>query len=265
MNNALLGFLNEIKVNEVAAPVGRLTTKKETNPASNFMGIRVWKDGSIFPSRTLVDTYNLEYPKATVTIIDVHNEDGSLKKDAEGKQVVKRTVSFPEGSTANGLDIFALADWTQVDETVRANKLILVGITSKSMPKVEVFSNVKYNDDGTPQNSVMDQGATTYGRETLLPLVKSVYGMEPGENGYIDLEINPSFNLKSKVANGVFLIPKTIVRGEKKGHADYLRRENIDVLPMTPVVPVQSTIDQTSTAIAEMPQDIAESVSSVPA
>ena len=250
MSNALLGFLNEIKVNEVAATAPRTTSKKETNPPSTSLCIRVWKDGSIYPSRTLVDQYNLEYPKATVTVIDVHNEDGSLKKDAEGKQVVKRTV-VTEGNT-NGLDVFTISDWTQLDDASRAHKLVLVGVTPKSMPKVELFSNVKYNDDGTPQNSVMDQGATTYGKETLLPLLKEVYGVEPNEAGYIDLEINPTFNLRERVSNGIFIIPKTIIRGEKKGKADYLRRENIDIFPMTPVVPVEVVTEgPDNTSVAE--------------
>jgi hypothetical protein len=243
MSSFSLDFINEIKINEVAATTPRATTKKETNPPADFLGLRVWKDGSVFPSLLLTEKFSLEYPgNATVTTIDVHNEDGTKKLDKDNKQVTKRTVVFPEGTVANGLDVFTMADWTQLDPASRAHKCILVGVSPKTSPKVELFSNVKYNEDGTPQNSVLDQGANTYGKERLIPLLKEVYGIEIGEAGYVDLEINTGYNLKAKVSNGIFMLPKTIVRGTKAGAADYLRRENIDIFPLVPVsAPVQTT------------------------
>lgn len=264
MSSLSLSFLKDIKLEEIKSPAPR-NVRKESNPPSGLT-IRVWKDGSVYPSRELVDRFALEYPKATVTIIDVHNEDGSKKVDEKGNQVTKRTVTVDPEAVANGMDIFTLSQWLQAKSP--NNKAILVGISPKSSPKVELFSNVKYNDDGTPQNSVMDQGASTFGKETFLPMIKEVYGVEPNEAGFIDLTVDDSYDLKAVCPNGVFELPKTIVRGVDKGKADYVRRENISIFGLVPVVadaPTQLTeeapadMDVTATMLAESDMNMVES------
>ena len=214
-----LDFLNEIKIQEVEKPISKKTKKSNNNPDPMFMGIRVWKSGQVFPSQKLVDTFSLEY----VTKVVSTNEEGN-------------TVMTAPDFLGNGLDIFALSDWTQIDEQTRKNKAILVGISPKVSPKIDLFGSVKYNTDGTPVNTVMDQRASTFGSKSLLPLIESTYGVLPNEEGFIDLEINVNMNLKSKALNGIFMIPKTISRGDDAGKADMVRRENIDVFPMTPAI-----------------------------
>lgn len=242
MSNFSLGFLNELTIAEVPVSSPRVKNKKDLNPPADSLRIRLWKDGSVYPSKALVDTFHLEYAKATVTVINVHNEDGTPKLDENGKQVTKRTKVPVEGVVENGLDVFKLSDWKQVTGPESNHPLLLVGVSPKSAPKVELFASSKYNDDGNPQMSVMEQGAKTYGKEVLIPLVEEVYGVTIGDSGYIDLEINTGFNLKSKAPNGLFILPKVFSRGVNAGKSDSVIRENIDVFPMTPVIEQSTTI-----------------------
>lgn len=234
-----LDFLNEIKIEETPASLARVSKKSNSvtdNPAPTFMGIRIWKSGKIFPSQALTDAFCLEYPTKVVST------------DVEGKV----SMTTPDGVSANGLDVFSISDWTQVDEATRKNNLILIGVTPKSKSKVDLFANSRYNDDGTPVASVMSQGSSTFGSKRLLPMIESVYGVTPNAEGYIDLEINTKFNLKSKALNGIFMLPKVITKGDNIGKADIEQRENIDVFPMTPVVAqVETPVE--STSMSEVP------------
>jgi hypothetical protein len=183
----------------------------------------------------------LEYPTAVqVENIALFNEDGSPKMvTVEGKepiQATKRKVTFDEQVLANGLDVFTLHAWTQIPEADRTSSpnLLLVAVTPKSAPKVELFANVKYLEDGKPASSVLTQGASTYGKAVLLPLVKELYNAEPNEEGYIDLEVASSFDQSSKVPNGVFILPKNVSRGQEKGKASYEMRSCSGIFPLVP-------------------------------
>jgi len=251
-----LGFLNNLTIETIEAAKPAVS-KKDSNPDPSSLCIRVWKNGEIFPSQRLVDDYNLEYPTATqVETIELCNEDGTPKMvTAEGKEPVratKRKVTFDENVVANGLDVFTLHAWTQIPEADRSasSNLILVAVTPKSAPKVELFANVKYNEDGKPASSVLSQGASTYGKAVLLPLVKELYNAEPNEEGYIDLEVATGYDQSSKVPNRVFILPKNVSRGAEKGKASYEMRSCSGIFPLVPVAvaaeqeatPVQETV-----------------------
>ena len=49
---SFLSFLNGVTLDEVTKPTRTGGgVKKQWNPAPTFMGIRIWKDGSVFPSQ----------------------------------------------------------------------------------------------------------------------------------------------------------------------------------------------------------------------
>jgi len=234
-----LDFLDNLSIQEISSTSPRLA-KKDSNPPATFMGIRVHKDGSIFPSEALVQKFNLEYPKATIVnkqLFDV--ESGAPLKDEQGNPITKRIVETPEGHF--GFDVFSLHNWSQVENRLNMSNIILVAVTPKKADKVDLFSNTKYNDDGTPKSSVLDQGAGTFGKDSLLPMLKEVYGCNVEDMDYLDLEINVAKNIRSVAPSGIFNLPKLITRGEKKGKADFVRRENVDIFPLmiaTPSIPV---------------------------
>jgi hypothetical protein len=221
---SFLSFLNDVTISEVTKPTRTGGgVKKQWNPEPTFMGIRIWKDGSIFPSQTLVDTFGLEYPKAIVTIEEKTGEDNKIIK--------KRSYEYPEG-TGYGMDIVDSRSWSQCNSP---KAFIAVALVTKDQPKVDLFASTKYNEDGTPFSSVMDQGSATYGENELLPTIKEVYNIEPNEEGFIDLLMDQSVNLKALSSNGILLFPKKVNRGADKGKADYQRRDNVDVFALVPV------------------------------
>lgn len=217
---SFLSFLNGVTLDEVTKPTRTGGgVKKQWNPASTFMGIRIWKNGSVFPSQALVDALNLEYPKVNINVET--KEDGKTK----------RSYSYPNGVN-NGLDIIDSRIWLQYKGD---QHFLAIAIVAKDQPKVDLFASTKYNEDGTPLSSVMEQGSATFGKSDLLPALQEVYGVEPNEEGFIDLFIDTTMNLKSMSSNGIFLFPKKVARGDDKGKADYQRRENVDVYGLVPV------------------------------
>lgn len=240
-----LAFLKGLELLEVEDKQPQQRGTKQNNPEPTSMRIRVHKDGSIYPSQALVTKYSLEYPKVKVTLTP-KVKDGlpvmSEKKDVNGnlfptdlqEQLMDRSIDYGT-SMAMGLDVIDSEAWKgtkQYPDT--APRIILVGVSPKNSPKVELFSGVRYNDDGTPVSSVLTQGATTYGKETLLPLLKEVYGVEIGEQGYIDLDVAEGYQVKDK--QGIYFLPKKVTRGKDAGKSDYERRENISIFPLVPVV-----------------------------
>jgi predicted RecA/RadA family phage recombinase len=68
---------------------------------------------------------------------------------------------------------------------------------------------------------------------------------------YLDLEINVARNIRTVAPNGIFNLPKLITRGEKKGKADFVRRENVDIFPLTVVTDsVAAVLEESNAEIA---------------
>lgn len=227
-----LAFLQTIKVEDPSLMKkstggGR---RKEWNPTG--MKIRVWKDGSVFPSKELVDRFNLEYGNQPT-------EEGQVE-------------------TGNAFDIFSSADFPifKADET-----LLLLNVAPKSAPKTDVFGSTTYNEDGTPKSSVMEQGSATFGKATLLPLLTSMYGVTLGDNKeYEDLILLGQGGENSQQAWGlpdgktVCHVPKVVARGERKGEMSYSRRENPQffvLYPSSVLYPDQKNQEEVTEVLAE--------------
>ena len=171
---------------------GRLRTPKEKNPTG--MTVRVYANGEVYPSQELVKKYNLEY----------------VNKDSTEK--------------ANGIDVVDSSDWTPMASQPR---MILFGITPKQEAKVDLFGSCKFNEDGTPKGSVMNQGPTS---AELLELTRSL-GFLNEDQKYVDLLLLEQYPINTK--DGLSYIPKTVSRGPKKGEKTYERRENVVYYPCT--------------------------------
>lgn len=229
-----LDFLNNLSAEEVTATQPR-TVKKNRNPEDDFMGIRLWKDGSVYPSKILVDTFNLEYQKPAITQ-EARVVDGVAVLDDNGQTIMDQIKNF-DNDDSNGFDVIDSSKWLQVSKSWGNNqRLLLVGVTPKRTGKVDLFASCRYDSvTGSPIGSVYEQGSATFGKAELLPAVAEIYDLEPGEEDYIDLEIVQGTNLKGISANGIFSLPKTISRGSKAGSDVFVHRENIDIFPLIPV------------------------------
>lgn len=173
---------------------GRQRQPKQRNPEG--LAIRVFADGSVYPSRQLVDDFKLEY----VT-----------RKAGEDE-----AVSF-------GFDFFDSSEWPPLAAHPR---MIVFGAVPKSQPKVDLFSACRYDDAGVPRSSVMTQGTVS---TALLDLVRSM-GYLTTDQKYCDLQILTAFPIT--VQDGIANVPKVVERGENKGEKTYQRRENATFYPV---------------------------------
>lgn len=198
--------------------------RKEWNPTT--ADLRIFKDGSVFPSEALVADFNLEY-QAT-------------------------------GSDIKGLG-FDVIDSRQFPNTREFTPaFIMIAPVDKKAGKVDLFNACTYGKDGKPLVSVMDQGSNSFGK-TLLIMLKEVYGIEldgktPGSD-FIDLNIEAVASVREQLAKatgGIYNVPKTVSRGEGKGLGTYVRRENLDIYVLVPAEysTTASTIADTESKVA---------------
>lgn len=184
----------EFLKNLTLVDTGRLKTPASKNPTG--MTLRVFSDGSVFPSKELVETFKLEY------------------------------VSAQDPNVGNGIDFF---DSTQWAPTATLPKMILFGITPKTESKIDLFGSCRFDVRGNPKSSVLTQGVKS---EDLLALITSM-GYLNEDQKYCDLEVVLQYPIKTE--DGIAYIPKTINKGAKKGEKTYSRRENVSFYPVNTV------------------------------
>lgn len=221
----VLAFLkNGVSIAPNQVTTKTISRKRDINPAA--ADLRIFANGSVYPSATLVKRFNLEYG----------------------------TVGLTGG---NGFDVFASKEFfnTMQIET----PFIMIAPVEKHTGKVDLFGTTRFNEDGTPISSVMSQGSNN---TWLLDLLKTTYNIVPGEQGYIDLTLVKEEELSHGLAamtNGIYNIPKQMVRGSKKGAATYVRREDIDVYvlyPTTMLVQQADTANITESKVSEPQQGV---------
>jgi hypothetical protein len=202
---------NNITVQEkvIVRGTGRVATPR--NP--DGMRIRLFKDGSVYPSKELTVKYDLEY----------------VNKDWDNQ--------------GNGIDVVDSRAWTQYPEG--ADNYIFITFTPKDASKVDLFAHTKYDDSLNPISSVLDQGSK---RPELVEMIREVYNLpisetdtieidNPyvdtlfGELNYVDLDVH--VNVELPVSTNIFYLPKKVMKGVKRGQDDYVRRENSIFHPLT--------------------------------
>lgn len=251
---SLFSFLSSAKVEEVVPGAkGGGGPRKQRNPKPALLAIRLWADGSTYPSQALVDRFDLEYKKATITKEEVTVNEPSVADFPDAPEKFEKAMKvyqaslikpktrnlyeFPDG-TGNGFDVIPSDKWGQFTSE---GKFLFISPVSKSLPKVDLFASVKYQDDGNPTNTVMTQGSPS---EWLLDAVASIYGITLGDDTpYVDLivfseygeEGSPEYvNITEKFSKKLSTFPKVIARGKEKGEADYVRRENAAIWGLIP-------------------------------
>lgn len=241
----MLDFLVGATIEDVAEQTGRKSSgpRKETNPEG--LAIRLFRDGSVYPSADLVALLNLEYPQATVS-----GKTALPLKDGETETDTKyRTVFEVKDDTSMGLDIIDSALYPSFKIPKR---VLLANVALKSQPKVDLFARVDYEEDGTPKSSVMEQGSKTFGFDSLIPMLEEVYGIKmstkadgvDGEGKAIkQWSDGPTFVDFTFIANPVdgqpwakevTYIPKKVSRGTDKGQVTTQRRESASMYVIMP-------------------------------
>lgn len=181
-----------------------LDTARKREPKSkqpSGLAIRIFADGSVFPSDELIASGDLHY----------RNNDKGEK-------------------LGNGIDIIDSKTWDKLQDKPRT---ILAYFVPKKEAKVELFSSYRSNANGVPQSQVAVQGNKS---QLLLTLVKEL-GYMTEEQKYCDLEMLTSVSVTSP--DGIMFVPKTVERGEKAGELTYVRRESITIYPLLPVEEIE--------------------------
>jgi len=231
-----LDFLKKasLAANEVVKPAtARTTTAKARTPET--ADIRVFKDGSVFPSVALIKEFDLQY----------------RAKDVE-----------PKG---NGFDVFKSTDFPNTQAWPKGERIIFIAAVDKAEGKLDLFGRTTYNEAGEASD-VLTQGATTFGK-VLLDHIKEVYNEEPNEDGFIDLLIvrENGFN----TTDGKYYIPKVVSRGESKGESTIVTRENLTLFPLVPAswadedTPVEATQEEDTPEVPAEVEDDATTRGSV--
>lgn len=188
-------------------------TARPKNPVA--ADLRIFKNGSVFPSETLTREFSLEYQNKT------------------------------SENQGNGFDV--------IDSRLFSNTLktpvpfIMIAPVAKKAGKVDLFNACTYNEDGTPNASVLTQGASSFGAELWAMLI-DVYHLDNTKyttQGYIDVNLEDVVAISDslqKATNGIYYVPKTINRGDNAGQVRTVRRENLSIYVLSPV-----GIDETAT------------------
>lgn len=197
-------FLKNTTLTVVEKTVAKSSTGKtamQRNP-TNGASLRLFKDGSVYPSMDAVTKYNLEYSNF------VPNNN---------------TLGYEEYVTPNGFDVIDSRKWSQYPSN--AQPVVFIAAVPKKSGLVDLFASAKV--EGT---SVMTQGSKTFGLE-LITMLQEVYNVELfTTQKWVDLTIVDNVELPS--LDGIYNVPKTVAKGENKGMVTTKRRENITVNPL---------------------------------
>lgn len=186
--------LNAVEKTPAKTSTGRIAV--ERNP-TNGASLRLFKDGSVYPSMEAVGKYDLEYAYSTSTDVNV---------------------------TGNGFDVIDSRQWAQYPQD--AQPVLFIAAVPKKSGLVDLFASAKGED-----TSVMTQGSKTFGVE-LIVMLQEVYNVEDlfATQKYVDLVIMDNVEMPS--IDGIYNVPKTVAKGENKGNITTKRRENITVNPL---------------------------------
>ena len=245
----LLDFLASATILDVAEHTAAKRiggARKERIPTG--LALRVFRDGSVYPSLELVQKFNLEYPNASVT--------KEALPATEGEEIKYKNNFAVTGNPGVGFDVI---DTEKAPFLSFGKRILIISPVAKTQPKVDLFGSTVYNEDGTPKSTVIDQGAKTFGEDSLWPMLTEVYGIEPitkeAEIDYIDLVFvaNPNNNEPWSLPNGnqVAYIPKQIRRGKDAGSFNTVRRELpifYALLPASYLAPTPAPVAQSTDA-----------------
>lgn len=200
-----LSFLQDVK----AKPIIKEAKARPALPKlPENADLRVFGSGRVYPSKAFAEEMNLEFrPKGT--------------REVDGVEVADVVLG-------NGLDIFASTKWAQVKDL--PVDLVFITAVPKAEAKVDMWASTKYDEEGTPKASVFTQGASTFSKTILVPMLATIYGVDWDNTEYVDLVVSRENVIASET--GIYHLPKIVSTGARKGEDTYSRRENVTICPL---------------------------------
>jgi hypothetical protein len=201
-----LSFLKDVKLEVVkkVAPKAKTSVPKLPTDAD----LRVFPSGRVYPSVAFAAEYELEFvPKIALV---------------EGEE--------PTVIVGNGLDIFSSKKWGMIMGKL-PEELVFITAVPKSAAKVDLWASTKYDvDNNLPKASVFLQGASTFSKDILVPMLADIYAINWAEVEFVDFKIARDMVIPSE--NGIYHLPKVVSTGQHKGEDTYIRRENLTICPL---------------------------------
>jgi hypothetical protein len=203
---SIFNFLsNQSLASNQVKPAAAVTAARGASKNPTEADIRVFRNGSVYPSLALILADELSY----------------LPKGSDG--------------LAFGYDVVNSKQFLNTQAWEQA--VLFIAKVDKTSPKVDLFGRTTYDADGTP-GDVAHQGAATYGKD-LIETLKAVYGYEiPEGEAFVDLKIVTDFQFNTP--DNIYFIPKPVARGERKGEIELVRRENLTLNVLMPLSMVQA-------------------------
>ena len=192
----------------------RIFTKSSRNPEN--ADLRIYANGSVYPSKELVAEFKLQYQP----------------KNAE--------------HPGYAFDVISSADYGACKDFARP--VLMIAAVERTEPKTDLFSASVFDKEGNPMADVLTQGANTFGKQ-LLEKLKELENIELEEGTFVDLLIIREYPFNTP--NNIYLLPKTVSRGEHKGELTYVRRENITLYALVPVTAITADDAENTRAIEE--------------
>lgn len=247
----MFDFLAGASIADVAETTAKRVggPRKDRNPEG--LSIRIFRDGSVYPSTELVSKFNLEF----VSAVKVGSNESA---NAEGETKVKSAFKV-EGDAGCGFDIID-TELFPAFKLPSGKRIILISPVNRKEGRVDLFASTTYNEDGTPKSSVLDQGAKTFGTEEFIPMLESVYGIKFREAIKDAPEGSPKFTegvesvdlmLVADPSTGepwkkdVCFFPKKVSRGKDAGSYNVARREYVQMYALVPATMVQPQAAET--------------------
>lgn len=207
---AAVTMISAVAQKETTTKEDSTTKRVEKNP-TNGADFRILSNGKVYPSADFVADFGLEY------------------------------LSKTSGTKSMGLDLFDSSTWAQLQG---APQMLLGYIVDQDKPKVKLFAGTRYKEDGSPINSVMDQGTVV--SDDTLEMIAVALGVtatvtdEVANTAWDNLLDGRRFvdfyMLREApslmIPDGIYQIPKTVARGENKNEVTTVKRELIKVLPI---------------------------------
>lgn len=216
-----MSFLGLLGAGFKATPNEKKTisrTKTARNPIA--ADIRVFKTGAVYPSAALVSKFNLNY----------------TCKDCENK--------------GNGFDVIDSRAFDNTKESI--TPFIMIAPVARIEGKVDLFAQTTWDEVGEPNANVLEQGSKAFGVE-FWTMVKEIYGTTlTEEQNYMDFTLVKHDAIATELAeatNGIYNVPKMIVRGPLAGSMSYVRRENLDVYILMPISLTNESANVTSNTV----------------
>ena len=199
------------------------------------MNLDFLSDLSVTPAEEFIKTKKKGVATAGIPI------DGDFRVHRNG--TISYAPDFKDKVGDNWLYFVFSKEWLQYPET--APSIAFISINHEKKPA---------------KADVKKEGISVYIKERFLSLSTELWSINWEMRSFIDFKIEDK-----EVKIPIALLPKVVQRGSEKGTADYVKRENCVLMPITPSLTEDDYADMVQGAQDLAPEEAVEANDAIPA